>query len=312
MNILVSGCCGHIGCHLCALLLSKGNSIIGIDNLSTGHPENKTLLLEQLNLRFIEHDICQTLSIDEHIDQIYHLASRASPRHYYEAPLETAMANSIGTLKMLELAKEKNARILFASTSEIYGNPEMHPQNESYIGAVSPVGMRSCYSESKRFGETLMTIYSRSAVADTRIARLFNTYGPNMAFNDGRVIPNLIINSLNNESITVHGKGMQTRSFCYVSDTVRGLYKLMESDYNKPVNIGNSQEIRILELANIIKKLCDSDAAIEFMERFEDDPDKRCPDISIAEKYLGWKPKVGLEEGLRLTISWFKENMMIP
>jgi len=301
MRILVTGGAGFIGSHLVERLVSEGNDVTVIDNFSSGSMEN----IKNLNVNIIYHNIIDKITLSG-FDQIYHLASLASPVYYQKNPVETALSNSVGTYNLLIEAQKHKSRILFASTSEIYGNPLQHPQKEEYWGNVNPIGVRACYDESKRLGETLMMDFNREYGVETRIARIFNTYGPRMNLNDGRVIPNFIKQALKNEPITVYGDGKQTRSFCYVSDTVEGLIKLMNSDYVGPINIGNPREITILELAEKIIKLTDSKSEIIFKELPEDDPVRRCPDITKAKEILGWEPKVSLEEGLIKTIEWFK------
>lgn len=302
MKILVTGGAGFIGSHLVEKLASEGHKITIIDNFSSGDMEN----IKNLKVNVIYHNIIDQITLSG-FDQIYHLASLASPVYYQKNPVETALSNSVGTYNLLTEAQKHKSRILFTSTSEIYGNPLQHPQKEEYRGNVNPVGVRSCYDESKRLGETLMMDFHREYSVETRIARIFNTYGPKMNPNDGRVIPNFIKQSLKNEPITVYGDGKQTRSFCYVSDTVDALIKLMNSDYSLPINIGNPREITILELAEKIIELTDSKSEIVFKELPEDDPIRRCPDIIKAKKILGWEPKVSLEEGLVETIEWFKK-----
>jgi len=301
MKILVTGGAGFIGSHLVERLVNEGNDVTIIDNFSSGSMEN----IKNLNVNIIYHNIIDKITLSS-FDQIYHLASLASPIYYQKNPVETALSNSVGTYNLLIEAQKHKSRILFASTSEIYGNPLQHPQKEEYWGNVNPIGVRACYDESKRLGETLMMDFNREYGVETRIARIFNTYGPRMNLNDGRVIPNFIKQALKNEPITVYGDGKQTRSFCYISDTVEGLIKLMNSDYVGPINIGNPREITILELAEKIIELTDSKSEIIFRELPEDDPVRRCPDITKAKEILGWEPKIGLEEGLIKTIEWFK------
>jgi nucleoside-diphosphate-sugar epimerase len=307
MKILVTGGSGFIGSHLCEYLLKKGNEIICIDNLSSGKKENIKHLLRSKNFRFIEHDISEPLQLNAHIDQIYHLASRASPLDFKKYAVEIMMANSFGTYNMLNLARKNRAKFLFASSSEVYGDPLEHPQKETYWGNVNPIGVRSCYDESKRFGEALTMAFHRKFGVDVKIARIFNTYGERMYF-DGRVICTFIKQALKNEPITVFGDGKQTRSFCYVGDMVEGLVKLMNSEYNDVFNLGSPYEIRINDLANLVKKIANSKSKIVFRPLPEDDPKKRNPDISKARKKLGWKPKIDLENGLKKTIEWYKNN----
>ena len=305
--ILVTGGSGFIGSHLIDRLVGK-NKVICVDNLSTGSRRNVEHHEGKENFVFIEHDVKKPLKLKENVDQIYHLASRASPVEFEKFPVDILMTNSLGTYNMLELAKKDGAKLLFASTSEVYGDPERHPQDENYWGNVNSVGSRSCYDESKRFGESLVYSYQRKYGTKVSIARIFNTYGPRMRSDDGRVVPNFISQALKNESITIYGNGKQTRSFCHVSDMVEGLMRLMNTDYTKPVNLGNPNEIIILKLADLIKKFVDSRSEIVFRPLPENDPLKRRPDITRAKKVLGWEPKVTLEEGMRETVEWFREN----
>jgi len=266
--------------------------------------------MKNKNFKFIKHNVIEPLQLIEgRIDQIYHLASRASPIDYQEYPVETALANSVGTDRMAKLALDKNARILFTSTSEAYGEPREHPQKESYWGNVNPVGIRSCYDESKRFGEALLMAYYREYGVDIKIVRIFNTYGPRMRLDDGRVIPNFITQCLKNKPITIYGDGSQTRSFCYVDDMVDGIVKMMNSKETGPKNLGNPKEFTMLETAILIKKLTNSKSKSVFMPLPKDDPTKRQPDISKARELLGWEPRVRFEEGLKRTIEWFKKRI---
>ena len=301
MRILVTGGAGFIGSHLVERLVNEWNNVAVIDNFSSGSIEN----IKNLNVNIVYHNIIDKITLSG-FDQIYHLASLASPVYYQKNPVETALSNSVGTYNLLIEAQKHKSRILFASTSEVYGNPLQHPQKEEYWGNVNSTGVRACYDESKRLGETLMMDFHREYGVETRIVRIFNTYGPRMNLNDGRVIPNFIKQALKNEPLTVYGDGKQTRSFCYISDTVEGLIKLMNSNYIGPINIGNPREITILELAEKIIELTDSKSEIIFKELPEDDPVRRCPDITKAKEILGWEPKISLEEGLMKTIGWFK------
>jgi UDP-glucuronate decarboxylase len=299
LQIVVTGGAGFVGSHLCKALLDLGHAVTCIDNFYTGAREN----ISSLDLEIIEHDVCYPIYIES--DEIYNLASPASPVHYQNNPVQTTKTAVLGTLNMLELAKKTGARVLQASTSEIYGDPEIHPQDESYWGNVNPIGIRSCYDEGKRCAETFVSDFQRMGV-ETRLVRIFNTYGPNMHPNDGRVVSNFILQALQNESITVYGKGDQTRSFCYVSDLVEGLICLMESDERGPVNLGNPVEFTILELAQKVIELTDSDSKIIYKELPSDDPRRRKPDITLAKRVLDWQPKIELEEGLRKSIDYFK------
>jgi len=304
---LVTGGAGFIGSWLCEDLLSKGYRVICVDNLLTGREANIEHLKGNENFVFIKHDISKPLEINEDVDYIFHLASPASPVDYQNYPVETMLANSLGTLNMLNLAKEKNARFLLASTSEVYGDPEEHPQNEHYWGRVNPTGPRACYDESKRFAEALTMSYYRKHALDVRIARIFNTYGPRMRSDDGRVIPNFILQALRGEPITIYGDGKQTRSFCYIGDMIEALERIMFSEgiSGEVFNVGNPEEFAIIEVAEIIKRLANSDSKIVFKELPEDDPRKRRPDISKIREKLSWEPKTGFEDGLRETIKHF-------
>lgn len=307
-KIIVAGGAGLIGSHLCDYLVDKGSDVVCLDNLITGDKTNIKQLLDKENFSYLEKDITQKFSFDDDLDQIYNLASPASPVDYQEKPIETLEAASIGTKNLLELAKEKGASYLYASTSEVYGNPLEHPQKESYWGNVNPIGPRSCYDEAKRFGEAYCVSFRHLHKTDVKISRIFNTYGPRMANDDGRVVPNFIKQALNNEPITVFGKGDQTRSFCYVSDLVEGIYRLMNSSEKGPINLGNPVEITILELANLVKKLMNSNSEIVYKGLPIDDPERRLPDISLAKEKLGWVPKIGIEKGLSLTINYFESK----
>ena len=305
-NVVVTGGAGFIGSHLCKNLLEEGNKVICVDSFVTGQKKNVEDLLENKSFSLVEHDITKPLKLSEPVDRIYNLASPASPKDFSRIPVEIMLTNSSGLKNMLDFALEKNARILQASTSEVYGNPLEHPQKETYFGNVNPVGERSCYDESKRFAEALIMSYGRKTRLDYRIVRIFNTYGPGMRPDDGRVVPSFICSALENKPLTVFGKGEQTRSFCFVSDLVDGIVKLMESGYKKPVNIGNPNEMTILELAELVKKLSGSKSEISFKPILEDDPERRKPDISVAKKELKWEPKVDVQDGLKRTIEWFR------
>ena len=306
-TILVTGGTGFLGSNLCIRLINEGNKVIYVDNNYTGRLSNIESIANNPNFRFIEHDICDLLEInDEKIDQIYNMACPASPPAYQGSySIKTTKTCVFGAINMLELAKQHNATILQTSTSEIYGEPLVHPQVETYWGNVNPIGIRSCYDEGKRCAETLMMDYHRQKNVDIRIARIFNTYGPRMALNDGRVVSNFIVQALRNELITVYGTGSQTRAFCYVSDLVDALIKLMESNYDKPVNLGNPDEHTILEFAKLIIELTNSKSEIIFKELPSDDPTQREPNISIAKETLKWEPKIQIKEGLLKTIEYF-------
>ncbi len=306
MNVLIAGGAGFLGSHLCDLFISKNHKVIAVDNFITGKKENIKHLLKNKNFKFIKADITKKLRVSDKLDAILNFASPASPRDYIEYPLETLQVGSIGTLNLLELAKQKKAKFLFASTSEIYGDPKINPQPEEYWGNVNPIGVRSVYDEAKRFSEASVMCYNREYNLDTRIVRIFNTYGTRMNAKDGRAIPEFIEQALEGKPITVFGKGTQTRSFCFVSDLVEGIYKLLMSEYRYPVNIGNPCEITLNELAKIIIRLTDSKSKIIYKSLPEDDPKQRRPDITKAKKILKWEPKVNLNQGLTETIKYFK------
>ncbi|MBU1165004.1 SDR family oxidoreductase [Patescibacteria group bacterium] len=307
-KILVTGGAGFIGSHLCKKLIERGDEVICVDNFFTGQKRNIEGLLDRKNFKLIEHDIIEPLFIDDKIDQIYNLACPASPVHYQNNPIRTVKANVLGVINILGMAKAKKCKILQASTSEVYGDPIVHPQPESYNGNVNPIGIRSCYDEGKRCAETLFFDYHRSHNLEIRVARIFNTYGPNMAVNDGRVVSNFIIQALKDEDITIHGDGKQTRSFCYVDDMVDGLIKLMESkDFTGPVNLGNPGEFSIKELADKVIEMTSSKSQIVNKELPADDPKQRQPEIQLANEKLGWEPKTDLKDGLEQTINYFRE-----
>jgi len=305
MKCLVTGGAGFIGSHLCEFLLEKGFSVICMDNLITGNSKNIGHLKKDKNFKLIDHNVSEHIKVDDELDYILHFASPASPVDYQKIPIQTLKAGALGTHNTLGLALAKKAKYLLASTSEVYGDPLVKPQPESYWGNVNPVGPRGCYDEAKRFAEALTMAYHNIHKLNTQIVRIFNTYGPRMRKDDGRAIPNFITQALKNKPITVYGDGKQTRSFCYVSDLVEGIYKLMNSDINDPVNLGNPDEKTILELANTIKGVTKSESEIVFEELPVDDPKVRCPDISKAKKELGWEPKIGLVEGIEKTIKTF-------
>jgi len=306
----VTGGAGFIGSHLVKELL-KNYRVIVVDNVSSGSENNIKQFKDNKNFMFVKHDIKESIKIDEHADYIFHLASRASPVDFAKYPVDILLTNSMGTYNMLVLAKEHNARFLLASTSEVYGDPLQHPQKEEYWGNVNPHGVRSCYDESKRFGESMAMAFHRMYKLDVRIARIFNTYGPLMRADDGRVIPTFIAQAIRNKPITIHGSGKQIRSFCYVSDMAEGLIRLMFiKNLNGDVfNLGNEEESSILDIANIIKNMTGSKSRILFTPRPANDPERRKPDISKAKRLLEWEPKVILEDGLKETIEYFKNNI---
>ena len=306
MNVLVTGGAGFLGPHLCDLLLLKGYEVICVDNLITGSAQNIEHI-ESDRFTYLEHDVTKPLYFGDRIDYIFHLASPASPIDYFALPIQTLKVGALGTYNMLGLAKEHGARFLLASTSEVYGDPLVNPQPETYWGNVNPIGPRGVYDEAKRYGEAITMAYHRYHGMDTRIARIFNTYGPRMRAGDGRVVPNFINQALRGEDLTVYGDGSQTRSFCYVSDLVDGLFRLMMSDFSDPVNIGNPGEMTVLEFAEVVVEIIGSDSQIVFEDLPVDDPKVRRPDISRAKDLLGWAPVVGLEEGLKETIRYFEK-----
>lgn len=308
---VVTGGAGFLGSHLCDKLITEGMKVICIDNLITGNPDNISHLMGNDNFQFIKHDITNFIHVSGKVDYILHFASPASPIDYLKLPIQTLKVGSLGTHKVLGLAKEKNATFLLASTSEVYGDPDVHPQKEDYWGNVNPIGPRGVYDEAKRFAEALTMAYHRYHNISTRIVRIFNTYGPRMRLNDGRALPAFIGQALSNQDLTVFGDGSQTRSFCYVSDEVEGIYRLLISDETEPVNIGNPDEITVKEFAEEVIKLTNSKSKISFKELPEDDPKVRQPDISKAKAILGWEPKVNREEGLKRTIKFFKKQLNI-
>jgi dTDP-glucose 4,6-dehydratase len=303
---LVSGAAGFIGSHLCDRLLADGHEVTALDNFITGSSRNIDHQSKNPRFRFEEFDITQRFEADEHFDAVWHLASLASPRHYLAHPIETLESGSTATRNMLEVARRNNARFLITSTSECYGDPLEHPQKETYWGNVNPVGLRSCYDESKRYAEAMTMAYHRVHGVRTNIARIFNTYGPRMALDDGRVVPAFVDQAMRGEALTIFGDGSQTRSFCYVSDMVEGLVRLGSSEEREPVNLGNPNEMTILQFAESVRRLMGSNGKIVHQELPSDDPRKRRPDISKAKRILGWTPTVGLDDGLRKTMDYFK------
>ena len=309
MRVLITGGAGFLGSHLCDHFLAKGHEVIAMDNFLTGRPENLEHLFGHERFRFVKHNVVDYIYVPGRLDAVLHFASPASPVDYAEFPIPTLKVGALGTHKALGLAKEKGARFMLASTSEVYGDPEVNPQPETYWGHVNPIGPRGVYDEAKRFAEAMTMAYHRSHGLPVRIVRIFNTYGPRMRLKDGRAVPNFLGQALKGRPITVYGKGRQTRSLCYVSDLVDGIYRLLMSDQTGPVNIGNPEEVTILELAERIKTLTRSRSRIVFKPLPQDDPHVRRPDIALARAKLRWSPKVGLAEGLRKTIPYFRKSL---
>ena len=309
LNILITGGAGFIGSYLVEKFLSAGEKVIVVDNLLTGAIENLSLFNDNPNFIFMNHDVQHHIDIEMELDYVLHLASAASAKAYTEHPINTLKAGSSGTINTLGLAKAKNAKYLLTSTSEIYGNPKVSPQSETYWGNVNPNGPRSMYDEAKRFSEAAVSSYNRIYNLNTRIVRLFNTYGPKMKIDDGRVVTNFIFQALNGKDITIYGNGDQTRSFCYIEDTLSGIIKAMDSESSEIFNIGNPNEITVKKLAEIIIELTNSNSSLKFLELPEDDPMQRKPDISKAKEFLKWSPKIPLEEGLLKTIDWVKNSI---
>ncbi len=308
-RILITGGAGFLGSHLVDRFIDEGFQVIVMDNLITGNLENIQHHFGNKDFQFIHHDVTEFNHVAGSLDYILHFASPASPKDYLNFPIQTLKVGSLGTHKILGLAKAKNARMLIASTSEVYGDPLVHPQKESYWGNVNPIGYRGVYDEAKRFMEAITMAYHRYHNLETRIVRIFNTYGPRMRINDGRALPAFIGQALNGDDITVFGDGSQTRSFCYISDQVEGIYRLLHCDSPEPVNIGNPEEVSILEFAREIVALTESKSKITFQELPEDDPKVREPDITLARKLLGWEPKISRQEGLKTTVKYFKRSM---
>ncbi len=306
---VVTGAAGFLGSHLTDLLLARGHKVIGLDNFITGSVDNIAHLGGNRNFKFIEQDVTEFIFLDCPVNYVWHFASPASPIDYLNVPIQTLKVGSLGTHKALGLAMNKNARFLIASTSEIYGDPLVHPQTEDYWGNVNTIGPRGCYDEAKRFAEALTMAYHREHQVATRIVRIFNTYGPRMRLNDGRVVPAFVSQALTNKPITVFGKGTQTRSFCYVSDLIEGIYRLMMSDYDLPVNIGNPNEMTMLQFAEAIIQATGSRSKIVFKPLPQDDPKQRRPDITLARKLLKWEPKVPLADGLTKAIAYFRNKV---
>lgn len=311
MRVLITGGAGFLGSHLCDRFLAEGHEVIAMDNLITGSTRNIAHLAGHERFQFIKHDVTNYIFIDGPVDAILHFASPASPIDYLELPIQTLKVGALGTHKALGLARAKGARFLLASTSEVYGDPLVHPQSEDYWGNVNPIGPRGVYDEAKRFAEALTMAYHRVHGVDTRIARIFNTYGPRMRLDDGRVVPNFIGQALRGEPLTVYGDGSQTRSFCYSDDLIEGIYRLLLSTETEPVNLGNPAEMTILEFAHRINEAVGSKAGVVFKPLPADDPKRRQPDITRARRILGWEPRISLDEGLRHTIAYFRTQLMV-
>jgi dTDP-glucose 4,6-dehydratase len=309
LRVLITGAAGFLGSHLAERFLKEGHEVIGLDNFITGSRENAELLAAYDGFRLVEHDISQPVFFDEELDGVLHFASPASPVDYLEIPIQTLKVGSLGTHNALGIALAKGARFFLASTSEVYGDPLVHPQPEGYWGNVNPVGFRGCYDEAKRFAEAMTMAYHRHHGVDTRIVRIFNTYGPRMRPGDGRVVSNFIVQALRGEPLTIYGDGSQTRSFCYVDDEVDGLYRLFFSDRTEPTNIGNPNEFTIRELAEVVLEETGSDAPLETLPLPSDDPKVRQPDITVARELLGWEPELSLTEGVRRTIPYFQSEL---
>lgn len=313
MRVLVTGCAGFLGSHLVERLLAEGFDVVGMDNFITGDRKNIEQAGKSDRFVFVEHDVTCEIDIEGEIDRIYHFASPASPIDYQQFPIQTLKVGALGTHKVMGVAREKGARTLLASTSEVYGDPLTSPQREDYWGNVNPVGPRGVYDEAKRFAEAMVMAYHRFHGLETRIVRIFNTFGPRMRLHDGRAVPTFIRQTLTNDSLTIFGDGMQTRSFCYVDDLIEGIFRLMEYDSGGteigPVNIGNPQEITLMELARLIQNSAGSRSKIEFHPLPTDDPKVRCPDITRAKTLLGWEPKFSTEEGIQRTVEWYRERI---
>jgi dTDP-glucose 4,6-dehydratase len=309
MRILITGGAGFLGSHLCDRFLAEGHQLVVMDNLITGSMANIEHLAGREDFRFVKQDVTEYLYVEGKLDAILHFASPASPIDYLELPIQTLKVGALGTHKTLGLAREKGAMYLLASTSEVYGDPLEHPQREDYWGNVNPIGPRGVYDEAKRFAEAMTMAYHRYHGLDTRVARIFNTYGPRMRLEDGRVVPNFIAQALRHEPLTVYGDGLQTRSFCYVSDLIEGVYRLLFSDEDEPVNLGNPQEMSILDFAGLVNEITENSAGVVHEPLPEDDPQVRQPDITRAQEVLGWEPVVPLGDGLRRTISWFHQRL---
>ena len=307
-RVVVLGGAGFLGSHLCDALLRRGDEVVAVDNFCTGSKDNVKHLANTKSFSLIDADICDGIPVAGKVDLIFNFASPASPKQYLKMPLETLRVGSVGTENAIKLALQNSARLIMASTSEVYGDPLENPQSETYFGNVNPFGLRSCYDEAKRFSEALLMAHHRTSKLNLGIVRIFNTYGPRLDPDDGRVVSTIIMQAIVNHDVTIHGDGSQTRSFCYVDDLIRGIIALADSGEVGPINLGNNIEITVSKLAEIVLKLCGSKSKVVFTQAMEDDPQQRCPDLAQAKDKLGWEPQVPVEDGLKKTIEWFKQN----
>jgi dTDP-glucose 4,6-dehydratase len=307
-RVVVLGGAGFLGSHLCDALLSRGDEVVAVDNFCTGSKDNVKHLASTKSFSLIDADICDGIPVAGKVDLIFNFASPASPKQYLKMPLETLRVGSVGTENAIKLALQNSARLIMASTSEVYGDPLENPQSETYFGNVNPFGLRSCYDEAKRFSEALLMAHHRTSKLNLGIVRIFNTYGPRLDPDDGRVVSTIIMQAIVNHDVTIHGDGSQTRSFCYVDDLIRGIIALADSSEVGPINLGNNIEITVSKLAEMVLKLCGSKSKVVFTQAMEDDPQQRCPDLAQAKDKLGWEPQVPVEDGLKKTIEWFKQN----
>lgn len=309
-RIVVLGGAGFLGSHLCDALVKRGDEVVAVDNFSTGSKNNLQQLNNSKNFSVVDADICEPIEIAGRVDLVLNFASPASPKKYLQIPVQTLQAGSLGTENAVQLALKNNARLIMASTSEVYGDPLTSPQSETYFGNVNPIGVRSCYDEAKRFAEALLMAHSRVSGLNLGIVRIFNTYGPRLDPDDGRVVSTLISQAVSNQDLTVHGDGKQSRSFCYVDDLIRGVIALANSNEIGPINLGNDKEISVLELANLVLKINQSSNKITFTQAMDDDPQQRCPDLTLAKSKLNWSPTISVEDGLSRTIDWFKSKLV--
>ena len=307
-RVVVLGGAGFLGSHLCDALLRRGDEVVAVDNFCTGSKDNVKHLATTKSFSLIDADICDEIPLSGKVDLIFNFASPASPKQYLKMPLETLRVGSVGTENAIKLALQHNARLIMASTSEVYGDPLVNPQSETYFGNVNPLGLRSCYDEAKRFSEALLMAHHRTSKLNLGIVRIFNTYGPRLDPDDGRVVSTIITQAIVNHDLTIHGDGSQTRSFCYVDDLIRGIIALADSSEVGPINLGNNIEITVSKLAEMVLKICGSKSKVVFTQAMEDDPQQRCPDLAQAKDKLGWEPQVSVEDGLKKTIEWFKQN----